>query len=104
MKQPRKQPAVPGCSNWTSLELRLPKCPDDPRIRLVWAANRPEKCQRLTISQRDMIVKSHCRSSTISKNVGLLLLLTVLCKLFDFSALTLLVGRQEGHPACKKLE
>jgi len=21
----------------------------------------------------------------------------------DFSALTLLVGRQEGHPACKKL-
>jgi len=25
----------------------------------------------------------------------------VLC--FAFSALTLLVGRQEGHPACKKL-
>ena len=25
------------------------------------------------------------------------------CK-FAFSALTLLVGRQEGHPACKKLE
>jgi len=24
--------------------------------------------------------------------------------LTDFSALTLLVGRQEGHPACKKLE
>jgi len=23
---------------------------------------------------------------------------------FDFSALTLLVGRQEGHPACKKTE
>ena len=23
---------------------------------------------------------------------------------FSFSALTLLVGRQEGHPACKKLE
>jgi len=23
--------------------------------------------------------------------------------LFAFSALTLLVGRQEGHPACKKL-
>jgi len=23
---------------------------------------------------------------------------------FAFSALTLLVGRQEGHPACKKLE
>ena len=24
--------------------------------------------------------------------------------LFPFSALTLLVGRQEGHPACKKLD
>jgi len=23
---------------------------------------------------------------------------------FRFSALTLLVGRQEGHPACKKLD
>ena len=30
---------------------------------------------------------------------------TVCCSdvLFAFSALTLLVGRQEGHPACKKL-
>ena len=27
----------------------------------------------------------------------------MLCR-FAFSALTLLVGRQEGHPACKKLE
>jgi len=26
-----------------------------------------------------------------------------LCALVAFSALTLLVGRQEGHPACKKL-
>ena len=25
-------------------------------------------------------------------------------KVFAFSALTLLVGRQEGHPACKKTE
>jgi len=25
------------------------------------------------------------------------------CELFAFSALTLLVGQQEGHPACKKL-
>jgi len=28
---------------------------------------------------------------------------TVLPIAFLFSALTLLVGRQEGHPACKKL-
>ena len=27
----------------------------------------------------------------------------VLCCIFAFSALTLLVGWQEGHPACKKL-
>jgi len=26
------------------------------------------------------------------------------CTLVAFSALTLLVGRQEGHPACKKTE
>ena len=25
------------------------------------------------------------------------------CDIFPFSALTLLVGRQEGHSACKKL-
>ena len=25
------------------------------------------------------------------------------CDIFPFSALTLLVGRQEGHPACEKL-
>ena len=61
MKQSRKKPAVPGCSNWTSLELRLPKCRDDPR-RVVWAANRLEECQRLTTSRRDIIAKSHCRS------------------------------------------
>jgi len=24
------------------------------------------------------------------------------CDIFTFSALTLLVGRQKGHPACKK--
>ena len=24
------------------------------------------------------------------------------CDIFPFRALTLLVGRQEGHPACKK--
>jgi len=26
------------------------------------------------------------------------------CDIFPFSALILLVGRQEGHPACKKLD
>jgi len=26
------------------------------------------------------------------------------CDIFPFSALTLMAGRQEGHPACKKTE
>jgi len=26
------------------------------------------------------------------------------CDIFPFSTLPLLVGRQEGHPACKKLD
>jgi len=26
------------------------------------------------------------------------------CDIYPFSALSLLVGRQEGHPACKKLD
>ena len=26
------------------------------------------------------------------------------CDIFHFSALTLLIGRQEGHPTCKKLD
>ena len=49
MKQPKRKPAVPGCSNWTSLELCLLKCRDDPR-RVVLAANRPEECQ--TVSEK----------------------------------------------------
>jgi len=32
----------------------------------------------------------------VSKSMG--------CDIFSFSALTLLVGRQEGHLACKKLD
>ena len=30
-------------------------------------------------------------------------MLALLHEILAFSALTLLVGRQEGHPACKKL-
>jgi len=29
---------------------------------------------------------------------------TMECDIFPFTALTLLVGQQEGHPACKKLD
>ena len=41
-----------------------------------------------------------CLCLRVYNNNKLLLLLQ---KKFAFSALTLLVGRQEGHPACKKL-
>ena len=33
----------------------------------------------------------------------IIILYYTICALIAFSALTLLVGRQEGHPACKKL-
>ena len=32
-----------------------------------------------------------------------MIVMHVVCVLIAFSALTLLVGQQEGHPACKKL-
>ena len=37
----------------------------------------------------------------IIRSMAVIVLLVL--QLFAFSALTLLVGRQEGHPACKKL-
>ena len=33
----------------------------------------------------------------------IIIFVVVMCGVVAFSALTLLVGRQEGHPACKKL-
>jgi len=36
-------------------------------------------------------------------NNSLIFKVTYLCQANCFSALTLLVGQQEGHPACKKL-
>ena len=40
-----------------------------------------------------------CLSCVLMRN----LIVDYLCYLSAFSALMLLVGRQEGHPACKKL-
>ena len=44
------------------------------------------------------------KSKAIKRSSLLLLLLSANIDLVAFSALTLLVGRQEGHPACKKTE
>jgi len=41
---------------------------------------------------------------TFSVKQKVLFLVTLSWECFAFSALTLLVGWQEGHPACKKLE
>ena len=44
------------------------------------------------------------RVSSKLQNTGILLTVVfILLRYSAFSALTLLVGRQEGHPACKKL-
>ena len=43
------------------------------------------------------------KSKAIKRSSLLLLLLSANIDLVAFSALTLLVGRQEGHTACKKL-
>ena len=56
-----------------------------------WGA---EYCdERVSLSVRVMSSERHVRSSPNF----------VVRVTYAFSALTLLVGRQEGHPACKKL-
>jgi len=45
------------------------------------------------------VALSHDDSST---NIVLVIII-IITTMYAFSALTLLVGRQEGHPACKKL-
>ena len=45
---------------------------------------------------KDKVGRSRRAELGVRKSMG--------CDIFPFSALTLLVGRQEGHPACKKLD
>ena len=69
----------------------------------------------LTCQHQTVIFRTNtCDSLSLSFAkccLPLLLLIVMFCRFFllieinsAFSALTLLVGRQEGHPACKKLE
>ena len=39
---------------------------------------------------------------SLDHSVSVFILFSLICNNFAFSASTLLVGRQEGHPACKK--
>jgi len=57
-------------------------------------ANLPQGNQELLVV-RDKVGRPHGELGA-SKSLE--------CDIFPFSALTLLVGRQEGHPACKKLD
>ena len=45
----------------------------------------------------------NCFDDVVIKSLNAIIFVHVLHMLHAFSALTLLVGRQEGHPACKKL-
>ena len=59
----------------------------------------------LTLITLRSLVEYGLRLETITSCSLVILILVVLIFLhfYPFSALTLLVGRQEGHPACKKL-
>jgi len=48
-----------------------------------------------TLQTRSPLIQSHFETYFLFSTSGL--------QVYAFSALTLLVGRQEGHPACKKL-
>ena len=48
-----------------------------------------------------MYKKTLCVEVGLTYCIEVKLIVAALLLLFAFSALTLLVGRQEGHPACK---
>ena len=56
-----------------------------------------------TISQCTQNSKEHGVTNTVANKQLIIFLLYCLQCFSAFSALTLLVGWQEGHPACKKL-
>jgi len=68
---------------------------------------------RVYSSAKIVLLKSHCHNAQIlvqlidlhrSLNWLVNIVLGYIHSYIAFSALTLLVGRQEGHPACKKTE
>ena len=74
--------------------------------RLTHMSTSPVRCSHFTLRNP----KSHFQQyySNILLSIYVILdteyiALHVPCWFYSFSALTLLVGRQEGHPACKKL-
>jgi len=58
-------------------------------------ANLPQGNQELLVV-KDQAGRPHPDEFGVSKSME--------CDIFPFSALTLLVGRQEGHLACNKLD
>jgi len=52
-----------------------------------------------------VVLGLHLKDYLLNHHLKRMLVMTliIIIIIFPFSALTLLVGRQEGHPACKKL-
>jgi len=71
-----------------------------------WAfstATRTNQCHHLTRPHVKWHVLQHQRQTSYYINCKMPNSFWCLVQNYAFSALTLLVGRQEGHPACKKL-
>jgi len=57
--------------------------------------------RKINCSQK--VLKERVTHHSLQEIICVLIIITTLHNLVIFSALTLLVGRQEGHPACKKV-
>ena len=76
----------------TSIRQSLFCCHGDGSCRRLWP---------VIYSHHSFVIVIHLQSSLLRHSYSDVFFVH-LCHIFAFSALTLLVGRQEGHPACKK--
>jgi len=74
----------------------------NPRMAKEQNEHSAKQFARLTANNRDKL-RNLTLSSRAWATFTFFILLSNSTDLIAFSALTLLVGRQEGHPACKKL-
>ena len=66
---------------------------------LLWICDLNVGCHVISVCYHGM--NGFCCWTDVIRNIICSLIIGI-CALSSFSALTLLVGRQEGHPACKK--
>jgi len=60
-------------------------------------------CVRLPVQSAAVVATSWRYTNVLIVIITSIINIACFLFLYPFSALTLLVGRQEGHPACKKL-